>query len=221
MKKILILILFIVLAVLTYFLVFKSISIFQWKNTSVADIKNIDNQLDTKIEEAITISNLNYPQSIERLEGSIKSLKLAKKEYENKMKYVSDNVELGVVQVKQYKIERLWIVLENYAKDRNIELKLEVIDANSRGMYNLNITLLGEYIGITDFIYDIENDDTLDFNISNFKLVSEIEETNASTSTSTEKKEENNKNNKNQKDEKSKNRLKATFEIEGIGVQFN
>lgn len=215
MKKILISILFIILAVLIYFLVFKNIFVFEWKSTSVTDIKDMDAKLNSKIDEAVTISNLNYPESIETLEGSIRNLKLAKQEYENKMKYVSENVELGVVQVKQYKIERLWIVLENYAKDRGIELKLEVVDANASETYNLNVTLVGDYIGITDFIYDIENDDTLDFNISNFKLVSEAGQSETTTPNDTEKNDETNEN------ETSINKLKATFEIEGVGIQFN
>jgi len=222
MKKILISILFIILAVLIYFLVFKNISVFEWKSTSVTDIKDMDAKLNSKIDEAVTISNLNYPESIETLEGSIRNLKLAKQEYENKMKYVSENVELGVVQVKQYKIERLWIVLENYAKDRGIELKLEVVDANTSKLYDLKVTLVGDYIGITDFIYDIENDDTLEFNISNFKLVAENQEKTDSTSNNEEKKnnEDSNKT-ENKENEAAKNKLKATFEIEGVGIQFN
>jgi len=222
MKKIIISILFIILAVLIYFLVFKNISVFEWKSTSVTDIKDMDAKLNSKIDEAVTISNLNYPESIETLEGSIRNLKLAKQEYENKMKYVSENVELGVVQVKQYKIERLWIVLENYAKDRGIELKLEVVDANTSKLYDLKVTLVGDYIGITDFIYDIENDDTLEFNISNFKLVAENQEKTDSTSNNEEKKnnEDSNKT-ENKENEAAKNKLKATFEIEGVGIQFN
>lgn len=228
MKKILISILFIILLVLIVFLVFKNISVFEWKSTSVADIKDLDFNLNSKIDEAVTLSNLNYPDSIETLESSIRSLKLAKQEYENKMKYVSENVELGVVQVKQYKIERLWIVLENYAKDRGIELKLEVVDANASKLYDLNVTLIGDYIGITDFIYDIENDDTLEFNISNFKLVAETQEKADSTSNNEEKKQEDsnktenkNEEDSNKTDKASKNKLKATFEIEGVGIQFN
>lgn len=229
MKKVLITILIIVLAILAYFLISKNITIFQWKSTSISDIKNMDSQLDAKIDEAVTISNLKYPESIETLETSIRNLKLAKKEYENKMQYVSENVELGVVQVKQYKIERLWIVLQNYAKDRNVELKLEVIDTNSKNsnnLYDLNVTLIGDYIGITDFIYDIENDDTLEFNISNFKLVLATGTTtsNATTKKNDEKtdSEEDSKNEENTNTEKtSGSKLQATFEIEGVGIQFN
>lgn len=224
MKKVLITILFIVLAVLSYFLILKNVTIFQWKSTSVNDIKNMDNKLNEKIDEAVTISNLKYPESIETLENAIRNLKLAKKEYENKMQYVSENVELGVVQVKQYKIERLWIVLQNYAKDRNVELKLEVVDTNSKNSYDLNVTLVGDYIGITDFIYDIENDDTLEFNISNFKLALATGATASNTETKKNEEKTNNEENSNTTTNTNKtteSKLQATFEIEGVGIQFN
>lgn len=37
-------------------------------------------------------------------------------------------------------------------------------------MCDLNFTITGEYIAITDFIYSIEGDDKLNFEISNFLL---------------------------------------------------
>ena len=44
----------------------------------------------------------------------MEKLKIVKKKYQNKMEYVSGNVDLGGVSIKNYKIERLWIALENY-----------------------------------------------------------------------------------------------------------
>lgn len=37
-------------------------------------------------------------------------------------------------------------------------------------MYNLDITLVGSYVAITDFIYDVENDEQLNFEIKNLSI---------------------------------------------------
>ena len=145
------------------------------------------------------------------------------------MEYVSGNVDLGGVSIKNYKIERLWIALENYAKNENVELKLEVVDAASKGLYDLNITVAGEYIGITDFIYDIEKDDTLGFKILNFKLTPYV----ATTTTNNDTNNNTTSNTKNTDDQNQTtqtttsttsvrvDKLTATFKVEGVEIEFN
>ena len=212
MKKFLISILVILLLILTYFIILKNVTIATWKSKSINDIKNANNELNAQIDMAKQINNQEYPQSIEKLENSIRNLKVAKEKYETKLSYVSDNAELGVVEIKEYKVERLWITLENYAKDNGLDLQLDLLDTSTADKYDLNITLLGGYIGITDFIYDIEGDDTLGFKIQNFKLTP-----NTTTTENTSEEEENGQTSTSV----DTNTLKATFKIEGVGIEFN
>lgn len=212
MKKFLISILVILLLVLTYFVVLKNITIATWKSKSINDIKNANNELNKQIDMAKQINNQEYPQSIEKLENSIRNLKVAKEKYETKLNYVSENAELGVVEIKEYKIERLWITLENYAKDNGLVLQLDLLDTSTANTYDLDITIIGSYIGITDFIYDIEGDDTLGFKIQNFKII-------PSTTTTNDNSEE--EKNENTTTSVNTNVLKATFKIEGVGIEFN
>ena len=212
MKKFLISILVILLLVLTYFVVLKNITIATWKSKSINDIKNANNELNKQIDMAKQINNQEYPQSIEKLENSIRNLKVAKEKYETKLNYVSENAELGVVEIKEYKIERLWITLENYAKDNGLVLQLDLLDTSTANTYDLDITIIGSYIGITDFIYDIEGDDTLGFKIQNFKII-------PSTTTTNDNSEE--EKNENTTTSVNINVLKATFKIEGVGIEFN
>lgn len=213
MKKILISILVVLLSILTYFLVAKNVTIGKWSSSSFNDIKEANDTLNEKINLAKELSDQDYNESIEKLESAEKNMKKAKEKYESKKNYVSEDVELGVVQIKEYKIERLWIALENYAKDENVTLKLDIVDNTSQqGIYDLNVTVAGSYIGITDFIYDIEKDDTLGFKILNFKLVPT-----ATSNASTE-----------EEDGKQKtttvvntNELTATFNIEDVGIELN
>ena len=212
MKKFLISILVILLLVLTYFVVLKNITIATWKSKSINDIKNANNELNKQIDMAKQINNQEYPQSIEKLENSIRNLKVAKEKYETKLNYVSENAELGVIEIKEYKIERLWITLENYAKDNGLVLQLDLLDTSTANTYDLDITIIGSYIGITDFIYDIEGDDTLGFKIQNFKII-------PSTTTTNDNSEE--EKNENTTTSVNTNVLKATFKIEGVGIEFN
>ena len=207
MKKLLMIILAILLIWLTYVLVLKDITIANWNNKSVGDIKGLNENLKEQIGVATQLNNQDYPNAIENIDKSIEDLKIAKEKYDNKIANLSNNVELGIVKIKEYKIERLWIVLENYAKDENVELKLEIMDSATQGAYDLNVTVIGSYIGITDFIYDIEKDDTLGFKILNFKLVPNTTVTTSDQTNTTATVDA--------------NKLRATFTIENVGIEFN
>lgn len=229
MKKVLISILIVLIMILTFFVVFKNINIGEWKSKNINDIKNLNSELEQKINNAKQLNNQDYPNEVNKLDDSMEKLKIVKKKYQNKMEYVSGNVDLGGVSIKNYKIERLWIALENYAKNENVELKLEVVDAASKGLYDLNITVAGEYIGITDFIYDIEKDDTLGFKILNFKLTPYV----ATTTTNNNTNNNTTSNTKNTEDQNQTtqtttsttsvrvDKLTATFKVEGVEIEFN
>lgn len=229
MKKVLISILIVLIVILTFFVVFKNINIGEWKSKNINDIKNLNSELEQKINNAKQLNNQDYPNEVNKLDDSMEKLKIVKKKYQNKMEYVSGNVDLGGVSIKNYKIERLWIALENYAKNENVELKLEVVDAASKGLYDLNITVAGEYIGITDFIYDIEKDDTLGFKILNFKLTPYV----ATTTTNNDTNNNTTSNIKNTDDQNQTtqtttsttsvrvDKLTATFKVEGVEIEFN
>ena len=229
MKKVLISILIVLIMILTFFVVFKNINIGEWKSKNINDIKNLNSELEQKIDNAKQLNNQDYPNEVNKLDDSMEKLKIVKKKYQNKMEYVSGNVDLGGVSIKNYKIERLWIALENYAKNENVELKLEVVDAASKWLYDLNITVAGEYIGITDFIYDIEKDDTLGFKILNFKLTPYV----ATTTTNNNTNNNTTSNTKNTDDQNQTtqtttsttsvrvDKLTATFKVEGVEIEFN
>ena len=216
MKKIIISILTILLLVLAYFVIFNDIHILNWDNISIKDIKDKDKELNDKINTAKETNQQKYPQSISSLETSMEQLKKTKDKYLNKVKYLSEDLELGVVQIKEYKIDKLWVALGNYAKDENVNLKLDVMETGTKDVYDLNVTIIGEYIGITAFIYDIEKDDTLGFRIVNFKI--------APNTTTTETTSSGNNTSSSEKQYTtyvSVSGLKATFKIESVGIDFN
>ncbi len=230
MRKFLISILIILLMILACFLILNDIPIGNWKNKNIDDIKQLNANLDEQIETAKELKNQQYPTSIENLQTSIDALKTTKERYQSKVSHITDNVELGVVEIKEYKIERLWVTLGNYAKENGVDIQMDLLDTTTQDVYDLNITLIGGYIGITDFIYDIEKDDTLGFKILNFKILPNamaeaIENSNTETGdTQTEDEPDIDKyTNENTTTLTSEdlNTLRATFKIEGLGIVFN
>lgn len=170
MKKLLILILIILLGTAVYMIVYKNIEIGTWKTTNLEELKALKEELEEDIAFSRELSETKYTNKIDELNKSIRTLKTTKETYEAKMKYLDENVDMGLIKVKEYKIEYLWAVIQNYAIDQGVQLKLDLVENGGNDLYNLNITVKGQYQGITDFIRKIENDDTLDFKIEDFKI---------------------------------------------------
>ena len=93
-----------------------------------------------------------------------------KAEYEDKAVLLGDSKYY--LQTEEYKIEFLWTKLGNYAKDENVEIKIDVTNSQIAGRYNLNFEVFGQYTDVTQFIYDVENDSKLGFKIEDFKMQS-------------------------------------------------
>lgn len=238
MKKILISVIIVLLLILSSFALAKGIGFLKIK--SINDIKTASSKLDGDFNEANELSNKTYPEEVEGLEEAIKKLKISKQEFENKNLYNNEKVSLGTVEVKTYKIHYLWTILGNYRKDRGVQsLNLDLKSTQAQDVYDLEFTLLGSYTSITDFLYDIENDEELNFDIKNFTISSEITDTsNRNSSTQSENQNKvlgnttntnnnNSDNNTNDSDNENKKQksdgmiLQARFTVENIGITLD
>lgn len=238
MKKILISVIIVLLLILSSFALAKGIGFLKIK--SINDIKTASSKLDGDFNEANELSNKTYPEEVEGLEEAIKKLKISKQEFENKNLYNNEKVSLGTVEVKTYKIHYLWTILGNYRKDKGVQsLNLDLKSTGAQDVYDLEFTLLGSYTSITDFLYDIENDEELNFDIKNFTISSEI--TDSSNRNSNTQSEDQNKvlgnttntnnnnsdNNTNNSDDENKKQksdgmiLEARFTVENIGITLD
>ena len=168
MKKILISIIIILLIGLGYTIGVKSLSIGQLKLESVGDIKNASANLDQKFNTSKEISAKTY------LDKVVRDLKTAKQQYQAKTLNNPDvQSNLGIIQVEKYNIEYLWTIIGNYATKNGVTLTLDIKSTSAQDVYNLNFSLEGKYIGITDFIYSLEDDSELKFEIKDFKISSD------------------------------------------------
>ena len=234
MKKILISILVVLLLILTYVILAKGINIGFIKIDSISTIKSESTKLDQDLNKANELSNKTYPTEVQGLEEAIRELKISKQEYENKKLYSAENEALGTVEIKTYTIHYLWTILGNYREDRDVKsLTLDLKSTENEDVYDLEFTLVGNYISITDFLYDIEDDEELNFEIKNFKISSEIiTQGNTATEDDDEETEENrnsilsNNINTNKQNETTNvptqktdgTVLQATFTVENVGI---
>lgn len=225
MKKLLISIIIILLLGLCYVVGTKGIKTGALKLESIKDIQTASENLEGKFDESKEISAKTYPTSIDDLDEVVKELKIAKQQYEAKTAVDPNaSTSLGVIQVDKYNIEYLWTIIGNYATKNGVKLTLDIKSTNTSDVYDLNFKVQGKYVGITDFIYNLEDDDELKFEISDFKISSQNDEIKANTNTIAQNNSaKNNTSNKNNTNSTNKNdgiNLYASFTVENIGINL-
>lgn len=142
------------------------------KINSIIAIKEENNKLEQKIENATKLKNTDYTQGLASLENSYKKLMTEKDKYAQMLELGVDENGQSLNKIPKYETETLWITIGNYAKKEGVDLKIQPTLNNSISKtYDLNFTVTGGYIQIIDFLYDIERDTTLIFKIDNFKMV--------------------------------------------------
>ena len=208
MKKILITIIGVILLILIFVCALKGINIGKIQILSITGLRDKSNSLDQKIEEANIEINQNYAKTVDSTRNAEKRLETAKTEYENKVAQLSANPELGITQIEKYKIEYLWGIIGNYAKKENLKVDMNIEETSISDTYNINFSLNGDYVGITNFLYSIENDDELNYKINNFKIEPSTVETQTTKSENSTVKTDVQK-------------LKATFTVPNIIINFN
>lgn len=227
MKKLLISIIIILMIGFCYAVGTKGIKAGALKLESIKDIQTASENLEEKFNKSKEISAQTYPNSIDDLDKVVKELKIAKQQYEAKTAGDSNaTTSLGVIQVDKYNIEYLWTIIGNYATKNGVKLTLDIKSTNTSDVYDLDFKVQGKYVGITDFIYNLEDDDELKFEISDFKISSQNDETKTNTDTNTvaqNNSAKNNTANKNNTNTTSKNdgiNLYASFTVENIGINL-
>ncbi len=131
-------------------------------------LKEENELLEKKIENLQKTINSNYKNALVTLDSTKDTLIDSKTEYENQAELSSLNS--ANYTSEKYEIDYLWTRLGNFAKDEKIVIKMDVQDTKIDDLYDLQFTAAGPYSGITQFIYDIENDSDLGFKIDDFTM---------------------------------------------------
>lgn len=171
MKKLLMLILIGLLLALSIFIVLQGFEVGNVEILAYAGIQDRNKQLDETIQQASKLADKDFKQAVSSVQDTSKQLEKVKKEYEDLTVVSSEGDIQASAQIERYEIETLWVKLGNYATSEGAIVKIDIVQGNTSGTYNLKFTVNGSYIAITDYISDIENDSTLGFKIEEFKMI--------------------------------------------------
>lgn len=221
MKKLLIGVITILLLVLLGMTTVKGIKIGQFEILGVIDIKNKNEELDQKIQEATRLASTDYKKKNSELDDAIKQLEVKRKEYEEMVIVSTDSEIESANQLYFYDVDMLWTKIGNHAKVEGVTIDIDARNAQELSVgttttvtdrkftCDLYFTAIGSYVGIEEFITHIEDDSELGFKIEDFKMIS------AEDSDGLDQ----NQNNKEESIRKNRNLVQATFVCKGISIK--
>lgn len=169
MRKLLISILLILLIVMTVLCIKNGINIGPLHVLGISQIQDVNGELTRKISEAKN-TNENYANKLAEIKDVIADLETARKEYLQTINVSTDSEIQEATQTKNYTIEYLWSQVGNHATQEGVNIKMDVVSGIDQNTKNLNFTVSGNYLAITNFITELENDSTLQFTIDEFSM---------------------------------------------------
>lgn len=172
MKKLLLIILITLLTALSVYIVICGFQIGNVEVLSYNGIRQRNHELDEKIQEASKLAQKDFKSVLSDINTNTKKLISEKKEYEDLVAVNSEGGAQSLGQIQEYKVEALWVKLGTCATSEGVSIQIDMKNASTGGKdkYDLNFTVRGSYISITDFISDLENDSMLGFKIEGFRI---------------------------------------------------
>ena len=120
--------------------------------------------------------NNEYTDKLQTINSDSEKLATAKKEYFDLVQVSTASEIQEAMQIKSYRVEYLWSRVGNHATKEGVKVKMEIASSSmgDSAYKDLKFTVNGNYLAITNFIYDLENDESLDFTIDNFDMKSDV-----------------------------------------------
>lgn len=170
MRKNITLLMILISIILIIYIGTHGVKIGNFEILSIQKLIEKNDELDGKITEATDLATITYQENIQNLEETYEKYKTKKQKYEE-LAGTINNKGNKIYETKQYDIGYLWRILGNYARKRNVNLGIQVQkNNNGNSSYNINFTVKGKYVNISQFITDIENNSDLYFRIYNFQI---------------------------------------------------
>lgn len=171
MRKVLLSILLILTIVLLTLFMKNGLAIKSFRIYSLQGIADKNQELTQTINKANQQTD-SYTDMLSKIKTDTEELSKTKKEYLDLVQVSTDNEIKTATQTKSYTIEYLWSRVGNHATKEGVNLKMDVTNStlNNSEYRNLNFTVTGAYLALTQFIYSIENDANLDFTIDKFDM---------------------------------------------------
>ena len=171
MKKLLILILMALVLALAIFTMIYGLEIGGFHIWGIQKIQEENLALDETIDEATRLARSTFPGKVSEVNASMKSLQEQKNTYED-MVTVSNAGEVQIAsQLSNYTLDFLWTKIGTHATSEDVSINISLtLGTGGEEVYDLNFTAVGSYIGICEFIRDIEDDSDLAFKIEDFSM---------------------------------------------------
>ena len=169
MRKLLISILLILLVIMTVLCVKNGINIGPLHVLGISQIQEVNGELTKKIAEAKS-TNDDYTNKLTEIKKLITDLGETRNEYLQTINVSTESEIKEATQTKNYTIEYLWSQVGNHATQEGVSIKMDVVSGVTEDARNLNFTVSGNYLAITNFITSLENDSSLQFTIDEFSM---------------------------------------------------
>ena len=135
-----------------------------------------ENQNLLDVIEQSKQKNNEYTSKLQTINSDSEKLATAKKEYFDLVQVSTTSEIQEAMQIKSYRVEYLWSRVGNHATKEGVKVKMEIASSSmgDSAYKDLKFTVNGNYLAITNFIYDLENDESLDFTIDGFDMKSDV-----------------------------------------------
>ena len=135
-----------------------------------------ENQKLLDVIEQSKQKNNEYTAKLQTINSDSEKLATAKKEYFDLVQVSTASEIQEAMQIKSYRVEYLWSRVGNHATKEGVKVKMEIASSSmgDSEYKDLKFTVNGNYLAITNFIYDLENDESLDFTIDGFDMKSDV-----------------------------------------------
>lgn len=139
---------------------------FDIKVLNYKEIMAKGDNLTSKINQIVKINTSQVVEAENKINEEKDNFEEKKATYE-KLESNASEAEIAEANKKQeYLLDYLWIVIGNYANDNNVKFKMTIDEKNLR----INFDITGSYVSIINFIYDIENDENLNFSLNGIAI---------------------------------------------------
>ena len=101
----------------------------------------------------------------------MKNLQEQKNTYEDMVAVSNTDDVQTASQLSNYTLDFLWTKIGTHATSEGVSINISLtLGIGGENVYDLNFTAVGSYIGICEFIRDIEDDSDLAFKIESFSM---------------------------------------------------
>ena len=129
---------------------------------SYESVKEAKENLDSKITELERLNASGIPDAKDAVDLEISNYEAKRRAYETLANTATKEEIADANKIERYLLDYLWIRVGNYANDNDVKFKMTPVIQTA----SLDFDITGSYISVINFIYDIQNDEELDFNIN-------------------------------------------------------